>query len=342
MITCVFGWLRSACPSGLGTTFWKGDFGNDTRWAKIYGSIIFIPILKLMNIQNNNVRSLLAIGVPVYNGEDYLAAALESLLGQTFREFELIISDNASTDGTRDICEHYSQKDSRIRYYRSETNLGVHRNWNRVFELSSSKYFKWAAHDDLYISTFLEKCIDVLERDPSVVLCYSSTKIIDEHGQFIKDYDVFLKTDSPKPHDRFYKMLAVDHWCFPIFGVVRSEALLGTSLHGPYFGSDRTLLAEVCLRGRVYEIPEYMFLRRDHPKASTSFANQNRWDKLASFNPAKSSQDKFLGLRRIYEYAASIYRAPLALSDRFLSCLTLCRLIVEKILNRLMGIIKRT
>jgi glycosyltransferase involved in cell wall biosynthesis len=286
----------------------------------------------------NKVASpILSIGLPVYNGEDYLGLALDSLLAQTFNDFELIISDNASTDGTRDICECYSKKDDRIRYYRSDTNLGMHRNWNRVFELSSGKYFKWAAHDDLYTPRFLEKCVDVLDHDESVVLCYSRTKIINETGQFVRDYDVFLKTDSSKPYDRFYNMLAVDHWCFPIFGVIRSDILKDTPLHGYYFGSDRALLAELCLHGRVCEIPEYMFLRRDHPNASTSFANLNHWERLISFNPTKSSQATYLGPRRIYEYTASIHRSPLTCTDRLLAYLILLRLIVEKVWRRVIN-----
>ena len=278
-------------------------------------------ISKLQKIKAKYTKSkkmnhpLVSIGLPVYNGEKYLEEALDSLLSQTFKDFELIISDNASTDKTGDICQCYLEKDDRVRYYRSETNLGMHRNWNYVFELSSGKYFKWAAHDDLYAPQFVEKCVDILDRDASVVLCSTRTKIVNENGQFLKNYDVFVTADLLKPHERFYNMLAVDHWCFQIFGVIRSDVLKETPLHGYYFGSDRNLLAELCLHGRVYEVPEYLFLRRDHPAASTSLETLHHWEKLVSYNPTKSSQTKFLGIRRTYEYAVSISRArPTALA----------------------------
>lgn len=285
------------------------------------------------------IRPVLSIGLPVYNGENYLREAIDSLLSQTFDDFELIISDNASTDRTSEICQYFMGKDKRIRYFRSETNLGMHKNWNRVFELSSGKYFKWAAHDDLYAPQFLAKCVDILNQDKTMVLCSTRTKIIDEAGNFLRDYDVFVKTDSFSPHDRFYNMLAVDHWCFQIFGVIRSDVLAETPLHGYFFGSDRNLLAELSLRGRVYEVPEYLFLRRDHIAASARQAS-NHWERLINYNPTGASQTKFLGVRRIYEYAASIYRTPLGVLERLLCYVVLMRLMIEKVWHRFLYIMK--
>src|SRR5205823_3548731 len=110
---------------------------------------------------------LLSIGLFVYNGERFLQETLDSLLSQTFRDFELIISDNGSTDGTQVICERHAAADPRIRYYRSGTNMGAGWNIRRVFSLATGKYFKWAACDDLYESTFLSTCIEALEHDES-------------------------------------------------------------------------------------------------------------------------------------------------------------------------------
>jgi hypothetical protein len=134
-------------------------------------------------------------------------------------------------------------------------------------------------------------------------------------------------------------MLAVDHWCFPIFGVIRSDVLKDTPLHGSYFGSDRNLLAELCLHGKLYEVPEYLFFRRDHPAASTSLETLNHWERLVSYNPTGSSQTRFLAARRIYEYAASIYRSPLRISESLLCYLTLLQLIIEKIWRRLLKVV---
>ena len=105
----------------------------------------------------------LSIGLPVYNGERYLAEAFDCFLAQTFQDFEIIVCDNASTDHTAEICRSYAERDPRIRYYRNGKNLGAIPNFNRVFELSRSPLFKWAAHDDLYHPRYMETCIRILD-----------------------------------------------------------------------------------------------------------------------------------------------------------------------------------
>jgi len=129
----------------------------------------------------------LNIGLPVFNGEKYLAQTLESILGQTYSDFELIISDNASTDGTQDICLEYAARDRRIRYHRNSQNIGAAQNWFYVFDLSSSEYFASVAHDDIYDREYMHKCVDVLEQDASVIVCYSKTRAIDGSGNFLRD-----------------------------------------------------------------------------------------------------------------------------------------------------------
>ncbi len=114
----------------------------------------------------------LSIGLPVYNGERFLSAAIDSLLRQTFEDFELIISDNASTDATGAICRGYADQDRRIRYLPTKENIGSAPNFNRVIELASAPYFSWAAHDDVRAPQYLERCVEVLDRDPSVILAY--------------------------------------------------------------------------------------------------------------------------------------------------------------------------
>ena len=124
----------------------------------------------------------LSIGLPVYNGALLLSEAIESLLTQTFTDFEIVISDNASTDATEEIARRFADQDKRIRYYRNETNIGLAPNFNRVFALANNPaYFKWAAHDDLYKPTFLQRCVEVLDSEPDVVLSYTIVDVIDYH-----------------------------------------------------------------------------------------------------------------------------------------------------------------
>ncbi|MFZ3385028.1 MAG: glycosyltransferase [Candidatus Methanoperedens sp.] len=223
--------------------------------------------MKGNNIKNNKPR--VSIGLPVYNGENYLREALDSILAQTYSDFELIISDNASKDSTPRICQEYANKDQRIRYYRTEINLGAAWNFNNVFHLSQGDYFKWAAHDDKIAPDYISKCLEVLDKDDSIILCNSKAEFIDKHGIIIADYIISSKkANSQKPQDRFGFLIFFDHWCFDVFGLIRSKDLRKTSLIKAYPGSDRVLLAELGIIGRFYEIPEYLFFNREHEERS--------------------------------------------------------------------------
>jgi len=275
-----------------------------------------------------NHQPRVSIGLPVYNGEQFIRETLDSLLAQTFEDFELIISDNASIDKTEEICRAYAAKDQRIRYYRNQQNLGASWNSNRVFELSSGEYFKWTAHDDLHAPDFLLKCIKVLDQDPSVILCHSQVRFIDEHGNFLRNYDIKLNTNSSKPQERFHQLLS-KHLCYQFFGVIRASALRMTPLLGNYGHADGVLLIRLGLLGRFYEIPEYLFFARSHPQQSMSkffprylqFASQGSPHSISIFpdyhcyavwfDPAKEGKILFPHWRILWEYCLSIWQAPL-------------------------------
>ncbi|NEP60959.1 MAG: glycosyltransferase family 2 protein [Symploca sp. SIO2G7] len=268
------------------------------------------------------LQPCISIGLPVYNGENFLEESLKSLLSQTFEDFELIISDNASTDRTRAICQAYAAQDKRIRYYYNQENFGPAWNYNRVFELSRGKYFKWAAHDDICTPEFLEKCFEVLENNPSIVLCYPKTKIINEFSELIENYNVELKTSSPEPHERFYDLTRLHHRCYQIFGVIRSSTLAKTPLIDSYAGSDRVLLARISLYGQFFELPEYLFCARRHPQQSIEllFHPKRKLTRLHQyavwFDPANASRIILPNWRILSEYSSSIRQAPLSLYER--------------------------
>ena len=138
---------------------------------------------------NATTSPKVTIGLPVYNSERYLSESLDSLLGQTYRDFILIINDNASTDGTAEICQRYVEADPRIRYFRNDINIGNPRNFNRVFELTTTPYLKWSTADDYWAPTFLEKAIKVMEQDPTIVLCYPQAILVDANGENPQNYD---------------------------------------------------------------------------------------------------------------------------------------------------------
>jgi len=123
-----------------------------------------------------------SIGMPVYNGGECIRKALDSLLTQTFTDFELIISDNASTDETEAICREYMKKDSRIRYVRQVENRGAGANFQFVLDEAQCEYFMWAAHDDIRSPNFLSVNLDFLCRNPDFVASISPVRF--EGGEF--------------------------------------------------------------------------------------------------------------------------------------------------------------
>jgi glycosyltransferase involved in cell wall biosynthesis len=212
------------------------------------------------------------MGIPVYNGERYLEEALGSLLSQTFEDFEIVISDNASTDGTEEICRAYATKDERIRYFRNRANYGMIHNFNSVFRLSQGEYFKWCSSDDVYAPDYLRRAVEVLDRDPSIVLAFSLIEGIDETsrrrnflpGQ-ITDRDTPESVSSPDPVVRFRKLLRHIWWVDAAFyGLMRADVLSETSVHRYQRSGDQLLVTEMSLKGRLYEIPEVLFFSRYH------------------------------------------------------------------------------
>lgn len=233
----------------------------------------------------------LSIGIPVYNGQEFLPDLLDSLLAQSFRDFEILICDNASSDRTPQICRDYERRDSRIRYVRNERNLGAVANFNRVFELSTAPLFKWAAHDDLHHEAYLSTCVRLLEENPDVVLAHTGTAFIDENGAllpFEQETGSFVEPqtgrrywpdapsigDTPVAVGRFWQVLTRARWGTHMFGIVRREALQQTALLPNFAGSDRAMLAELALLGRFRCAEERLFLKRFHANVSCALSQK--------------------------------------------------------------------
>jgi glycosyltransferase involved in cell wall biosynthesis len=254
------------------------------------------------------------IGLPVYNGEPHLRATLESLTSQTFPDFELIICDNASTDGTESICREYAERDGRVRYHRSTVNVGAARNYGRTFELSSSTYFKWANADDLVAPTLLERCLDTLQRHPEAILAYPKTRLIDAGGNTIDEYQDNMHLVMPEAWRRFETVMERLGLCNIIYGLMRRDVLARTQLMGSYIGSDHVLVAELALYGQFYEVPEILFSRRLHPQAYSSQKDMIR--RLRFYNPEMTERIALSKWRSFRDYARAVQRGPLALREK--------------------------
>lgn len=215
-----------------------------------------------------------SIGLPVYNGERFLSEALDSFLGQTFTDFEIVISDNASTDRTGAIARAYVARDSRIRYHRNERNIGLGRNHNRVFHLARGRYFKWAAADDVCLPEYLQRCVDVLDADPTVVLTYPATQFVDDRGKPLDIEDPGWDLREDNPAERFRYVLLSMHWVNSIIGLIRTSALAKTRLMPDYPSGDYRVLGELSLLGKFYEIPERLFVRRLHKDSSSQHGEE--------------------------------------------------------------------
>ena len=275
----------------------------------------------------------IAIGLPVYNGENFLSAAVESILAQSFADFELIISDNASTDNTEGICRAYAQRDRRVRYVRQPTNVGAANNYNLLLRMSDSEYFKWAAHDDVLAPGFLEACVRVLDRDASVVLASPASALIDEadlplhysaeRGGMVDRSGVCWPALEEKnnglmaddPTVRFEAVLLNMFMCVEIFGLMRRSALLRTSLHGPFCGSDKVLLAEMSLLGRFWLGQDTLFFRRCHAQqlsASTSGTYRATW-----FSGRRRDSVPVHQVKLLLAYCRALYIAQLTTQQRY-------------------------
>ncbi len=215
----------------------------------------------------------LTIGMPVYNGEPFIREALDSLLAQTYKDFELIISDNASTDGTEAICREYVQRDPRVKYRRGDVNRGAAWNFNHVVDVATAPLFKWAAADDLHEPEFVARCVAALEEVPDAVAAYAKAVFIDETGQRGDAYDPGWDLRQSNPSERMRVVILMGgHWvnADPLFGVMKTDALRRTRLMPRYQGGDKRPIGELSLQGKIVEVPEHLLLRRRHRNASNA------------------------------------------------------------------------
>lgn len=267
----------------------------------------------------------LSIGVPVFNGEKYLRVALDSLLAQTFEDFEIIISDNASTDNTQEICEEYAAKDNRIRYERQAINQGAAANYNRTFELARGELFKWAAHDDACLPTFLEKCVNALDKaGKDTVLAYTIATTIDADGEAIIP-DPYANGDTLRPSSKFAAARVVHTLRYvslanATFGVIRSEHLKRTRLIGPFVASDYVLMTELAMLGRFSRLDERLLLRRKHSGGSRHESNPTLADVEKWFRGSNGRKSVLSPqLKLMLEYFRSVFVADVPATTK-LAC----------------------
>lgn len=250
-----------------------------------------------------------SVGLPVHNGESYLEGCLRCLLGQSFADFEVVVSDNGSTDRTEAICREFAGRDGRVRVLREERNRGSSWNFNRVLEESRGTYFKWAAYDDLISAGFVEACVRVLDEDAGCVLSHGAATLIDAEGAEREEYPERMRLDAPRPSRRLREFLHKVGLTNAIYGLIRMEALRRTRGYGSYVNADQVMLAELALHGTFREAPGARFYRRLHAQASGP--SNPGWTQLAAwYDPGRAGMRVFPNWRHFAEYLAAIGRAP--------------------------------
>jgi len=257
------------------------------------------------------VAPRISIGVPVYNGEAHLPAALDALLAQSFQDFEIIVSDNASTDGTAAICQRYAQQDRRVKHARTEINVGACGNIRRLAGMFRGDYFKLSNADDLVDPDFVARCVEVLESDPSVALVCTLSRLIDMDGRPLRNYQDDMHICDSSPVDRFLRILERIRLTNSIQGVGRADILRELFLrHGSYDGADMVMLAAIAARGGIHQIQQVMFDRRMHEWSASAKSGDHKATQ-EYLDPATSGAVSAYLTRIACGYVAEGLRAPL-------------------------------
>jgi glycosyltransferase involved in cell wall biosynthesis len=268
----------------------------------------------------------LSIGLPVFNGARYLEASVESILAQSYCDFELIISDNASTDDTEAIGRSLAHRDARVTYLRNSANVGIAANFNRLVPLAHGPLFKWATADDLLRPGFLERCVSVLEADPSAVLAYARTEFVDENGAPIDLVDPGWHLTSDDPSVRLSEAIGAVHYVNAALGVIRTDALRRTHLVPRYSGGDYTMMAELSLLGKFIEIPDTLYVRRIHRGSTKGNTGNAGW--LRSYYGGARPGSRAAYWRLCGDRAKVVMRAPISTSRKLAILAQLARTMV--------------
>jgi glycosyltransferase involved in cell wall biosynthesis len=265
---------------------------------------------------NKSVRSpSVSLGLPVFNGGSLLVQALESILAQSYSDFELIISDNASTDNTPDIVRDYAARDARIQYFRQASNIGSGNNWSFVARHARGTWLKWVSANDDYAQRLVEDCLEPLRKDPNVVLCYGRTQLIDMAGNKLDVYAGDFDALAEDPLERYRVVRERLHLGTPVqAGVIRLDALRRCGYLGNYRDSDRVLIAGLALAGKFVLLPQVLFYRRWDKSVASALRTPLEVQRL--YHPEATRPPLFMNLPRQFGQLEVAVRVPRGLREK--------------------------
>ncbi len=258
----------------------------------------------------------ITVGLPVYNGQKYLEAAIESHLAQSFGDFELVISDNGSTDATGEICGRYAQLDARVKYLKSPINRGILWNHRRVLEPvdPSTPYFRWAGADDILEPGLLAAMVEVLDTRPEIEAVMPATKNIDEEGTVIRTMERSLNLESPDVFERARQILLANYQHVIAYGLLRAPSLRRMRTGPHYIGWDPVFIWELALRGPVFQLVEPALLRRFHQGSISRVKTVKEMRKWVE--PGTSAGMNFPHWAWAYERTRSLLATPMNLGEK--------------------------
>lgn len=239
------------------------------------------------------MERLVSIGMPAFNEAAHIGEAIASLLGQTYPHFELIISDNASTDGTYDIILDHAARDPRIKPVRNERNVGALSNFASVRDRACGEYFMWAGAHDRWHPSFISKLVPVLENDPRVVLAYPLSMLIDAEGRELGIMSDRIDTRGLAAAERFRKFVSEIRDCNMLHGLIRRRVVADLKCKAVW-GSDILLLAELALRGSFAQLPEVLFYRRQ-VRDEVYLSDEYKRRLWTALDPARAERKAKLG-----------------------------------------------
>lgn len=257
----------------------------------------------------------LGLALPVYNGERFLAEALESVLAQEFTDWELLVCDNGSTDRTGEIARKYAAADSRIRYVCHERNIGLAPNHTYGFHHTGGEFFAWVHADNRYHPDYFARCVAELRADPSVSCVHATAQEIDPEGRLGRVWREGLRCDDPDVAVRFRDLTEPDHMCFAFFGVARRAVLADTKLLASFDSADNLTIVELALRGRIRVLDEPLFLHREHPNRVIRQVPSAR-SRYLVFDPAWQGRVPFPIVNIGRQFALAVLRAPISTRDK--------------------------